>query len=115
VQGTRTTYEVTVGEVEALRAYVAEQAGPDEAEAAERLLGQLAALAQHRDGAGNGERLAFTPVPAAHEIAARAMDALRSEGEVRMGSRRWRLQRASASRASNRRFAPGRSPGDGAS
>ena len=115
VQGARATYEVTVGEVEALRAYVAEQAGPDEAVAAERLLGQLAALAHHQDGNGETETLAFTPVPAAHALAARAMDALRSEGEVRMGSRRWRLQRARASRASKRRFAPGRSPGDGAS
>ncbi len=115
MHGTRTTYEVTVGEVEALRAYVAELAGPDEAEAAERLLGQLAALAQHRDGSGDGEQLAFTPVRAADALAARAMDALRSEGDVRMGSRRWRLQRASASRASKRRFAPGRSPGEGAS
>ena len=115
VQGTRATYEVTVGEVEALRAYVAEQAGPDEAEAAERLLGQLAALAHHQDGNGAAATLAFTPIPAAHALAARAMDALRSEGDVRMGSRRWRLQRASASRASKRRFAPGRSPGDGAS
>ena len=88
VQGTRTSYEVTVAEVGALRAYVEEQAGPDEAEAAERLLGQLAA---------------------------RAVDALRSEGEVRMGHRRWRLQRTTASRASKRRFAPGRSPGDDAS
>jgi hypothetical protein len=115
VQGTRATYEVTVGEVEALRAYVAEQAGPDEAEAAERLLGQLAALAQHRDGSGRGERLRFTPVPAGRALAARAMEALRNEGDVRMGSRRWRVQRSRPSRASNRRFAPGRSPGDGAS
>ena len=115
VQETRTTYEVTVGEVEALRAYVAEQAGPDEAEAAERLLGQLAALAQHQDRSGAGETLAFTPVPSAAALAARAMEALRSEGEVRMGSRRWRVQRTKASRASKRRFAPGRSPGDGAS
>jgi hypothetical protein len=105
-------YEVTVGEVEALRAYVAEQAGPEDTEAAERLLGQLAALAQHRDGNGRGEPLRFTPVPAARELAARAMEALRTEGEVRMGSRRWSVQR---SRASKRRFAPGRSPGDGAS
>ena len=65
VQGTRATYEVTVGEVEALRAYVAELAGPGEADAAERLLGQLAALAQHQDGNGRGEQLRFTPVPAA--------------------------------------------------
>jgi hypothetical protein len=115
VQDTRATYEVTVGEVEALRAYVAEQAGPDEAEAAERLLGQLAALAHHQHGNAEGVTLAFTPVPAAQELAARAMDALRSEGEVRMGNRRWRLQRSRPSRASNRRFAPGRSPGDGAS
>jgi hypothetical protein len=115
VQGTRATYEVTVGEVEALRAYVAEQAGPDEAEAAERLLGQLAALAQHRDGSGRGERLHFTPVPLGRALAARAMEALRTEGDVRMGSRRWRAQRSRPSRASNRRFAPGRSPGDGAS
>src|SRR5687767_12864187 len=115
VQDTRATYEVTVGEVEALRAYVAEQAGPDEAEAAERLLGQLAALAHHQHGNGEEDVLAFTPVPAAQALAARAMDALRSEGDVRMGSRRWRLQRASSSRASKRRFAPGRSPGDGAS
>ena len=115
VQGTRATYDVTVGEVEALRAYVAEQAGPDEAEAAERLLGQLAALAQHRDGSGRGERLRFSPVPAGRVLAARAMEALRSEGEVRMGSRRWRVQRSRPSRASNRRFAPGRSPGEGAS
>ncbi len=114
VQGTR-AYEVTVGEVEALRAYVAEQAGPDEAEAAERLLGQLAALAHHQDGNGAAETVAFTPVPAAQALAARAMDALRSEGEVRMGSRRWRLQRAKSSKASKSRFAPGRSPGDGAS
>ncbi len=115
MQGSRATYEVTVGEVEALRAYVAEQTGPDEAEAAERLLGQLAALAQHRDRVRDGERLRFTPVPAGRALAARAMEALRSEGEVRMGSRRWRLQRARLSRASNRRLAPGRSPGEGAS
>jgi hypothetical protein len=115
VQGTRTTYEVTVAEVGALRAYVEEQAGPDEAGAAERLLGQLAALAHHQDGNGAAETLAFTPVPAAAALAARAMDALRSEGDVRMGSRRWRLQRSKASRASKRRFAPGRSPGEGAS
>jgi hypothetical protein len=115
VQDTRATYEVTVGEVEALRAYVAEQAGPDDAEAAERLLGQLATLAQHQAGTDDGRRLAFTPVPSAQALAARAVEALRSEGDVRMGSRRWRLQRASSSRASNRRFAPGRSPGDGAS
>ncbi len=115
VQGTRATYEVTVGEVAALRAYVAEQAGPEEAEAAERLLGQLAALAQHQDGNGVAETLAFTPVPAAAALAARAMDALRSEGDVKMGSRRWRLQRSKASKASKRRFAPGKSPGEGAS
>jgi hypothetical protein len=113
VQRESATYEVTVGEVDALRAYVTEQAGPDEAEAAERLLGQLAALAQLR--AGSGERLQFTPVPAGRALAARAMEALRSEGDVRMGSRRWRLQRSRPARASNRRFAPGRSPGDGAS
>ena len=115
VQAGRATYEVTVGEVEALRAYVAEQAGPGEATAAERLLGQLAALAHHKDGAGEGARLRFTPIPAGRALAARAMDALRSEGDVRIGSRRWRLQRSKASRASNRRFAPGRSPGEGAS
>jgi hypothetical protein len=115
VQGTRATYEVTVGEVEALRAYVAEQAGPDEAAAAERLLGQLAALADHRDGSARGDRLQFSPVPAGRVLAARAMEALRSEGDVRMGSRRWRLQRSRPPRASNRRLAPGRSPGDGAS
>jgi len=109
------TYEVTVGEVEALRAYVTEQAGPGEAEAVERLLGQLAALAQHRDGVGDAELLTFTPVPAARALAARAMDALRSEGDVRMGNRRWRLQRSRRASASKRRFAPGRSPGDGAS
>lgn len=115
MQGTRATYEVTVGEVAALRAYVAEQTGPDEAEAAERLLGQLAALAQHQDGNGAAETLAFTPVPAAAALAARAMDALRSEGDVKMGSRRWRLQRSKTSKASKRRFAPGKSPGEGAS
>jgi hypothetical protein len=115
VQGVRATYEVTVGEIETLRAYVADQAGPHEAEAAERLLGQLATLAQHQDGSGSDERLRFTPVPSGRTLAARAMEALRSEGDVRMGSRRWRLQRSRASRASNRRFAPGRSPGDGAS
>jgi len=115
VQGTRATYEVTVGEVEALRAYVAEQAGPEDAEAAERLLGQLAALAQHQDGNRAADMLRFTPVPAAAGLAARALDALRTEGDVRMGSRRWRLQRAKRSSASNRRFAPGRSPGEGAS
>jgi len=115
VQGTRATYEVTVGEVEALRAYVAEQAGPEDAEAAERLLGQLAALAQHQDGNRAADTVLFTPVPAAAGLAARALDALRTEGDVRMGSRRWRLQRAKRSSASNRRFAPGRSPGEGAS
>ena len=115
MQGTRATYEVTVGEVEALRAYVAEQAGPEEADAAERLLGQLAALAQHQDGYAGAERLRFTPVPAAQALAARAVDALRTEGDVRMGSRRWRLHRPRSARASKRRFAPGRSPGDGAS
>jgi hypothetical protein len=115
VQGRGATYEVTVREMEALRAYVAEQAGPGEATAAERLLGQLAALAHHQDGNGDGKRLRFTPVPAGRALAARAMEALRSEGEVRMGSRRWRLQRSRPSRASNRRFAPGRSPGEGAS
>jgi hypothetical protein len=115
VQGTRESYEVTQGDAEALRAYVAELAGPDEEEAAERLLGQLAALTQHRDGAGRSQPLRFTPVPAASGLARRAMEALRTEGQVRVGSRRWRLQRARLSRASNRRFAPGSSPGDGAS
>jgi hypothetical protein len=115
VQGTRASYEVTVREVEALRAYVTELAAPDEAEAAERLLGQLAALAHHQDGNGRAELVRFTPVPAAAGLAHRAMEALRTEGQVRMGSRRWRLQRARLSRASNRRFAPGRSPGEGAS
>ncbi len=115
VQGTRTSYEVTVGEVAALRAYVAELAGPQDADAAERLLGQLAALAQHQDGNGAGDTLTFTPVPPAQALAARAMDALSSEGDVQMGSRRWRLQRAKSSKASKSRFAPGRSPGDGAS
>ena len=115
VQGSPSTYEVTVGEVEALRAYVAELAGPDEADAAERLLGQLAALAQHQDGNGHSERLRFRPVPAASALAERAMDALRNEGRVRVGGRRWRLHRSKSSRASKRRFAPGRSPGDGAS
>jgi hypothetical protein len=113
VKGTH--YEVTVGEVAALRAYVAELAGPQEADAAERLLGQLAALAQHQDGAGDEAALGFTPVPAASALADRAMEALRSEGHVRMGGRRWRLQRPRPSRASKRRFAPGRSPGEGAS
>ncbi|HKH18888.1 MAG TPA: hypothetical protein VKA57_15275 [Solirubrobacteraceae bacterium] len=112
MQGAR--YEVTVGEVEALRAYVTELAGPQEANAAERLLGQLAALAHHRNGDG-GELVGFTPVPAASGLADRAMDALRSEGQVRMGGRRWRLHRSRPSRASKRRFAPGRSPGEGAS
>ena len=115
VQGAPATYDVTAGEVEALRAYVAEQAGPGDAEAAERLLGQLAALAHHQDGRGDGKRLRFTPVPAGRALAARAIDALRSEGEVLMGSRRWRLQRSRASRASNKRFAPGSSAGEGAS
>jgi hypothetical protein len=113
VQGTR--YEVTVGEVEALCAYVAELAEPQEANAAERLLGQFAALAQHQDGSGDEELLGFTPVPAASGLAERAIEALRSEGHVRMGGRRWRLHRSRPSRASKRRFAPGRSPGDGAS
>jgi hypothetical protein len=108
-------YEVTVGEVAALRAYVAEVAAPDEANAAERLLGQLAALAQHEDGNGRAELLHFTPVPAAAALAARAVDALRSEGDVRIGPRRWRLHRSRPSRASKIRFAPGSSPGDGAS
>jgi hypothetical protein len=115
VHGTHATYDVTVREVEALRAYVAEQAGPEDAEAAERLLGQLAALEQHREGRGDGEPLRFTPVPAGRALAARAMEALRTEGDVWMGSRRWRVQRSRPSRASKRRFAPGRSPGDGAS
>ena len=109
-----TTYELTVAEVEALRAYVSEQAGPEDAGAAERLLGQLAALAQHQAGNGRAELLRFTPVPAARPLAARAMEALRTEGDVRMGSRRWRLQRSSRSSASNRRLAPGSSSGDGA-
>jgi hypothetical protein len=115
VQGINASYEVTVAEVEALPAYVTEQAGPDDAEAVERLLGQLAALARHGDGRRDGERLPFTPVPAARALAMRALEALRTEGEVRMGSRRWRLQRSRPSRASNRRFAPGSSPGEGAS
>jgi hypothetical protein len=111
VQGSRAAYELTAREVEALRAYVLEQAGPEDAEAAERLLGQLAALSQY----GNGSKLEFTPVPPARALAARAVEALRSEGEVKMGSRRWRLQRSRPSRASKMRLAPGSSPGDGAS
>jgi hypothetical protein len=110
-----TRYEVTVGEVEALRAYVAELARPQEAGAAERLLGQLAALAQHRRGNTDEELFRFTPVPAASALAARALEALRSEGHVSMGGRRWRLYRARPSRASKMRFAPGSSVGEGAS
>ena len=115
VRGTPSSYEVTVGEVEALRAYVTELAGPHEADAAERLLGQLAALAQHQAASGHAEVVRFTPVARASALAGRAMDALRSEGHVRIGGRRWRLHRSRASRASKRRFAPGKSPGDGAS
>jgi hypothetical protein len=115
VQGIRETYEVTPADVVKLRSYVTELAGPDEAEPAERLLGQLAALGQYHDGNGRGDKLRFTPVPAAAGLAQRVMEALRTEGQVRVGSRRWRLQRARLSRASNRRFAPGRSPGEGAS
>ena len=114
MQGTRESYEVTVGDVHALRAYITELAGPDEENAAERLLGQLAALAQHRHD-GHGDMLRFTPVPIGAGLAHRAMEALRTEGQVRVGSRRWRVQRARLSRASKRRFAPGSSPGDGAS
>jgi hypothetical protein len=110
-----TRYEVTVGEVAALRAYVAELAGPQEAGAAERLLGQLAALAQHQHGNRDEELLRFTPVPAASALTARALEALRSEGHVRLGGRRWRLHRSRPSRASKMRFAPGSSPGEGAS
>ena len=112
MQGARSTYDVTVGEVEALRAYVSELAGPQETAAAERLLGQLAALAHLGDP---GRVLRFTPVPAAAGLAARALEALRSEGQVRIGRRFWRIQRSRPSRASKMRFAPGRSPGDGAS
>ena len=114
MQAIRESYEVTTGEVEALRAYVTELAGPDEFDAAERLLGQLAALGQHQNGDRPAEKLRFTPVPAAAGLARRAMEALRTEGHVRVGSRRWRLQRSRPSRASKRRFAPGRSPGEGA-
>jgi hypothetical protein len=113
VQGTH--YDVTVAEVVALRGYVAELAGPQEADAAERLLGQLAALAQHRRRSGAEELLGFTPVPAASGLAARAIEALRTEGHVRMGGRRWRLHRSRPSRASKMRLAPGTSPGEGAS
>jgi hypothetical protein len=109
------TIEVTVAELDRLRAYVAEQAEPADGEAAERLLGQLAALAQHQRGSGRADLLRFTPVPAARDLAARALEALRTEGDVRMGSRRWRLQRSRPSRASKMRFAPGSSAGDGAS
>jgi hypothetical protein len=115
VQGEQVTYEITTGELEALRAYVAELAAPQEAAAAERLLGQLAALARARECSDREEQLRFTPVPAASALAARAIDALRSEGDVRIGGRRWRLHRSRPSSASKRRFAPGSSPGDGAS
>lgn len=115
VQRARQTYAVTAYEVEALRAYVAELAGPQEAEAAERLLGQLAALARHQAGKDRGAELRFTPVPLASALAARAIEALRSEGHVRIGERRWRLHRSRPSRASKSRFAPGSSPGEDAS
>lgn len=117
VPGTRATYEVTVGEVEVLRAYVSELAGPQEAVAAERLLGQLAALAQHHAADGRADMLRFTPVPATRDLAGRALEALRTEGDVRVDGRRWRLHRSKpsrASRASKGRPAPGRSPGEGA-
>jgi hypothetical protein len=114
VPGTRATYEVTVGEVEVLRAYVSELAGPQEAVAAERLLGQLAALAQHHAADGRADMLRFTPVPATRDLAGRALEALRTEGDVRVDGRRWRLHRSKPSRASKSRLAPGRSPGEGA-
>jgi hypothetical protein len=109
------SHTVTVGEVLALRAYVTELAGPDELGNAERLLGQLAALARHNEGAPPDIALEFTPVPAAADLAERALDALRGEGGVQIGGRRWRLYRPRPSRASKIRLAPGRSPGDGAS
>jgi hypothetical protein len=115
VQGQEGSHAVTVGEVLALRAYVAELAGPDEFAVAERLLGQLAALARHNEGAPDDAVVEFTPVPAAVELAARALEALRGEGRVRIGGRRWRLYVPRPSRASKIRFAPGNSPGDGAS
>jgi hypothetical protein len=111
----RDTYEVTVGEVEALRAYVSELAGPRDAASAERLLGQLSALAQHHAAEDRAHLLHFSPVPAAAPLAQRAFEALRTEGDVRMGGRRWRLHRSRASSASKSTLAPGRSPGDGAS
>ena len=114
VDDSRTTYELTVAEVEALRGYVSEQARGDERGAAERLLGQLAALSQHHAGHGRAQRLRFAPVPAAAELAARAVDALRNEGDVWLDGRRWRVQAPRPSSASNSRLAPGSSPGDGA-
>jgi hypothetical protein len=111
----RATYEVTVAELRALRSYVAELARPHEAAAAERLLGQLAALAHHHAVAGSADLLRFTPVPAGTELAGRAFEALRTEGDVRMGGRRWRLHRPRSAKASKSRLAPGRSPGEGVS
>jgi hypothetical protein len=115
VKRTRAPNEVTVGELRALPAYVSEHAGPEDAAAAERLLGQLAALGHHHAVAGAADVVRFTPVPAAAELAGRALEALRTEGDVRIGGRRWRLHRSSAPSASKRRFTPGRSPGEGAS
>jgi hypothetical protein len=115
VTGTPATHQVTVGELRALPAYVSEHAGPNDAAAAERLLGQLAALAHHHAVASPADVVQFTPVLTAGELAGRALEALRTEGDVRMGGRRWRLHRPRSSRASKSRFAPGRSPGEGAS
>jgi hypothetical protein len=86
----REGYRVSRNELADLRVAVVDVADRNEEEAAERLLGQLAALeTQPRDG---GRPVEFKPPARSADLARRAMDRLRSAR--RLASRRRRARRA---------------------
>ena len=67
---------VTLGEIAAFRVRISEMTRADEADCAERLLGQIAALEAHAEGRAPDHEIEFRPHPTCVDLAERAMAAL---------------------------------------
>jgi hypothetical protein len=84
-------YRVQLSELSDLRLVIVEHAQPDEVQAAERLLGQLATLeTQRRQRPRGATSVEFTPPPASAPLARRAIAQLRAGW--RIGHRRHRAR-----------------------
>jgi hypothetical protein len=70
------SYHLGLAALDQLPRHVIAQASPEEAEVAERLLGQLASLHVHSQSRARDLPLTFRPAPATADLAARALAAL---------------------------------------